>query len=181
MSRPLKTHPLTPVEKWARVVSGDKRGDGSLVSRVDALEAIDSIESSVGGEDGVDAPVDREGGEDGVARVEPIVGFVEVYPPLHVIGLKGVPPGEFGDSSRSFRRAAPIPRAPRPLVDELLEEIGAGLALQVAGRRPADDLAARLPVAMLAAEGVDEDRGVVQEAPHAPGHLPIGASRISRF
>src|SRR4029077_2061040 len=70
--------------------------------------------------------------------------------------LDGMPPGELGDASRGFRCAKAIPDAARPLVDELLKQIRAGLSLQVAGCRPAHDLATRLLVGMLSAEGVDE-------------------------
>lgn len=161
--------------------SADQCRDGSLVGRIDSFQAIDSVEGSIRGEDRVDSAIDREGGEDGVASVELAMRFEQVDPSLNVIGLYGMPPGERGDTAGRFRRAEEIPGSPLSLVHELLEKIGARLSLQVTSSSPAHDLAAWLLIGMLPSEGVDEDRSVVKEAPHAPGHLRIVASSSSLF
>jgi hypothetical protein len=54
----------------AAASSANQRGHRSLVARVDPLQAVDPVEGPIGGEDGVDAAVDREGGENSVARVQ---------------------------------------------------------------------------------------------------------------
>jgi hypothetical protein len=92
-----------------------------------------------------------------------------------------MPPGELDNAADALDRAYAVAGSPHSLVHELLKQIRAGLALQIAGGGSAHYLAAGLSVAMIAPQGVDEDRGVVQKAPHAPGHLRIGASSISRL
>ena len=128
-----------------------------LVGRVDPFQAVDLIERSIRGENRVDSAVDCEGREDGVASAELVVRLEQVDPALDVMWLHGMPPGERGDTSGGFRRAEAIPRPARSLVRELLKEIRACLALQVAARRPPHDLAARRLVWMLSTERVDED------------------------
>lgn len=129
--------------------SANQRLDGLLVSRIDPLQTIDSIESAICREDRVDSTVDCQGGEDGVLGIEALVSLEEVDSPLNVIGLYRMPPGERRDASRSFCRTPSVPGSPRSLVRELLKQVDAGLALKIPQGGEARDLAARLPIGML--------------------------------
>jgi hypothetical protein len=158
-----------------------QRGDGLLVSWIDALEAVNVIEGPIRGEDCVDSTVERQGGKDGVPGVETGMSLEEVDSALHIIYLYRVPPSQLGDVADRLGDTRSVSRAPRSLVRELLQQICAGLALEFPGARSAHDFSARLSVGMLSAQGVAEDCCVIEKAPHALSHLRIGASSISRF
>jgi hypothetical protein len=110
----------------------DQFGYGLLVGWVDALEAVDFVEGSICGKDCVDPTVESKGGENRISTVEAGVALEKVDPSLHVVGLERMPPGKPGDAACGLGCAGPVSSAAKALVCELLQEIHAGLALQLA-------------------------------------------------
>jgi hypothetical protein len=131
--------------------SADQFPNSPLIGRINSLQAVDFVEGSIRGEDGVYPTVDRKGGEDGILGIEALVSLEEVDSPVNVIGLDRMPPGELCNASRSFRRALSVAGSPRSLVRELLKQIDTGLALQITHGGQACYLAARVSIRVLSA------------------------------
>jgi hypothetical protein len=141
--------------------STDQRGHCSLIGWVDSLELVDFVEGAIGCEDCVDSAIDREGGEDGVLGVKALVGLEEVNSTLDVIWLDRMPPGQFCDAPGSLCCAWSVAGSPCSLVRQLLKQVDARLTLQITRSGQAYDLAAWLPIQVLSAQCIDEDRSVV--------------------
>jgi len=134
------------------------------IGRIDAIDPRYVIEGAVGAEDLGDSAILRDGGEQGVAGVEGRVTDEELVGERQVTLLHVVEAAELGDEPGSPDGFGPITGAAGALVQELLDEVDAGLTHQLAVSGAVDDLLAGLAVGMSATDRIDEDGRVEEKA-----------------
>ncbi len=134
------------------------------IGRIDAFDPRYVIEGAVGAEDLGDSAILRDGGEQGVAGVEGRVTDEELVGERQVTLLHVVEAAELGDEPGSPDGFGPITGAAGALVQELLDEVDAGLTHQRAVSGAVDDLLAGLAVGMSATDRIDEDGRVEEKA-----------------
>lgn len=160
-----------------------QRGDGGFIDRIDALEAGDGVERAIHAENGVDPAVERHRGEAGVAAMQARSRREQPESERKVLRLERMQFAGAGDPLRAMGGGIALSRLAVALMSELQDELDARLAPQLPTLSHGQDPPTWLAMGTRTSERVNEDVGVVEEAPHAGPSLgrPPMASSISFF